>query len=100
MMENQANLQLQSTTVAELPRQADAAPSRVAAPRERPRVAGKFLFVGTQKLWIKGVTYGTFKPDDKGGQFPQPEQVAQDFRQMAANGINAIASSPPSGASA
>jgi GT2 family glycosyltransferase len=90
MMENQANLQLQSSTVAELPRQADAAPGRVAAPRERPRVAGKFLFVGTQKLWIRGVTYGTFRPDASGLQFPEAQQVAEDFTQMAAHGVNAL----------
>jgi GT2 family glycosyltransferase len=90
MMINQASLQLESTTVAELPQQADAAPGQVAVPRERPRVAGKFLFVGAQKLWIKGVTYGTFRPDADGLQFPEPQQVAQDFAQMAAHGVNTV----------
>jgi hypothetical protein len=28
----------------------------------RPKVQGKFLFVGDEKLWIRGVTYGTFRP--------------------------------------
>ena len=28
----------------------------------RPRVGGKFLFAGEQKLWVRGVTYGTFRP--------------------------------------
>ncbi len=90
MMINQASLQLESTTVAELPQPPDAAPGQVAVPRERPRVAGKFLFVGTQKLWIKGVTYGTFRPDADGLQFPEPQQVAQDFAQMAAHGVNTV----------
>ena len=30
---------------------------------ERPRVEGKFLYVGDEKFWIRGVTYGTFHPN-------------------------------------
>src|SRR5215831_20405575 len=41
----------------------------------RLRVEGKFLFAGEQKFWIRGVTYGTFKPDSDGEQFPPPEKV-------------------------
>ena len=51
---------------------------------------GKFIVVGEEKLWIKGVTYGTFRPDDTGLQYPQQEQVARDFEAMAGRGINAI----------
>ena len=54
------------------------------------RVLGKFLVAGDEKLYIKGVTYGTFKPDVDGIQFPGPEVVRRDFAMMAANGINAI----------
>jgi len=53
-------------------------------------VQGKFIVVGEEKLWIKGVTYGTFRPDDAGLQYPQQEQVARDFEAMAGRGINAI----------
>ena len=56
----------------------------------RPRVSGKFLFVGEEKFWVKGVTYGTFEPDANGLQFPLQQQVAEDFRDMAASGINTI----------
>src|SRR2546429_6351603 len=56
----------------------------------RPSVRGKFLFLGDQKFYIKGVTYGTFRPDAQGRQFPSPETVRRDFRSMAANGINAV----------
>ncbi len=56
----------------------------------RPNVKGKFLFVGDRKLYIKGVTYGTFRPDTHGSQFPDPETVENDFRLMAACGINAV----------
>ena len=52
-------------------RQAKAAPkyaSRPAPPERcvRPRVGGKFLFVGDQKLYVRGVTYGAFRPDADG----------------------------------
>ena len=30
---------------------------------DRPRTAGKFLFSGEEKLWVRGVTYGTFAAD-------------------------------------
>jgi beta-galactosidase/beta-glucuronidase len=53
-------------------------------------VKGKFIFVGDQKLYIKGVTYGTFRPSQEGLLFPAPEVVAQDFKVMAENGINAL----------
>ena len=56
----------------------------------RPRVSGKFLFVGEEKFWVKGVTYGTFEPDANGLQFPLQQQVAEDFCGMAASGINSI----------
>jgi hypothetical protein len=28
----------------------------------RPRVAGKFLLHSGKKFWVRGVTYGTFRP--------------------------------------
>ena len=33
-------------------------------------VKGKFLFLGEQKFYVKGVTYGTFKPNTEGVHFP------------------------------
>ena len=32
----------------------------------RPQVRGKFVFVGNDKFLIRGVTYGTFRPDENG----------------------------------
>ena len=55
-----------------------------------PTVTGKFLRCGTQRLWIKGVAYGTFAPATEGGQFPSREQVADDFAMMARHGINTV----------
>jgi GT2 family glycosyltransferase len=56
----------------------------------RPEVRGKFLSSANNKLYVRGVTYGPFRPDDDGGVFHTPDVVEQDLCQMAANGINAI----------
>src|SRR5260370_40302020 len=56
----------------------------------RPQVEGKFIFAGDEKLYVRGVTYGTFRPDAYGRQFPSPEVVQSDFAAMAANNFNAI----------
>jgi len=58
--------------------------------RIRPTVRGKFLFIGEEKLYVKGVTYGTFRPGDGGSEFHDPHAVERDFALMAANGINAV----------
>lgn len=55
----------------------------------RPRAAGKFLFVGEQKLWVRGVTYGTFRPCD-GCDYPDRARVSDDFAAMSAAGFNAV----------
>jgi O-antigen biosynthesis protein len=60
------------------------------ATMQRPRVHGKFLFVGEEKFWIRGVTYGTFKPDQSGVQFPPQQVIEQDFRAITEAGLNAI----------
>ncbi len=57
---------------------------------ERPEVRGKFLFVGDRKFWVKGVTYGTFRPDADGHQYPERPRVEGDFAQMAASGFNTV----------
>jgi len=58
--------------------------------RTRPRVVGRFLEAGGQRLLIKGVSYGTFAPDASGAQFPVPERVRQDFRLMREAGLNTV----------
>lgn len=56
----------------------------------RPRAQGKFIFVGDEKLYIRGVTYGPFRTNDEGGQYHTPDVVDGDFAQMAAQGINSV----------
>lgn len=80
---------------AEMPREAaadrgdmaDLDPSRVSA---RPRVLGKALFVGDDKFWVKGVTYGTFRPGPDGVDLPPRETVDADLRNMADAGFNTV----------
>src|SRR3954454_5501944 len=69
------------------------APSRAPAPpavRPRPQVRGKFVFAGDTKLYVKGVTYGTFRPDASGAEFHDRERVEHDFSLMSEHGINAV----------
>ncbi len=56
----------------------------------RPRVQGKFISVGNEKLYVRGVTYGTFCPNEDGNEYHHAEVVERDFTQMAANGLNAV----------
>jgi O-antigen biosynthesis protein len=60
------------------------------AGRAPPRAAGKFLFEQEHKLQLKGVTYGTFRPDADGSGYPDPPTLEDDFRMMAASGFNAV----------
>jgi GT2 family glycosyltransferase len=63
---------------------------KLAEPRIfRPRVAGKYLVHGDAKLLIKGVTYGTFRPDEFGEEYAS-DAVEQDLRLMAAHGFNTV----------
>ena len=76
----------------------DAPGSMTVAPAERaepgfdhrPRTAGKFLFVGEQKLWVRGVTYGTFRLRPDGDDYPPTAVLEADFATMRANAINAV----------
>src|SRR3989475_12613944 len=63
---------------------------RAAGAALRPSVRGKFLFVGDEKLYVRGVTYGTFRPRADGSEVPEPDVAERDFALMAANGINAV----------
>ncbi len=56
----------------------------------RVAVKGKFFFEGPAKCYIRGVTYGPFRPEPDGSQYHNPEVVSRDFEQMRASGINAV----------
>jgi len=56
----------------------------------RPSVEGKFLYIGEKKFYVRGVTYGTFQPQEDGQQFPSPAVVAKDFEMMRKNEVNCV----------
>jgi len=64
-------------------------------PDAPPRVQGKFFFVGDEKLYVRGVTYGTFRPNEQGEEFPAWKVVNRDFARMAAVGVNAVRTYTP-----
>ena len=55
-----------------------------------PSARGKFLFAGDDKLYVRGVTYGTFRPNEDGDEYPAVDIVERDFARMAACGVNAV----------
>src|SRR4051812_42325391 len=56
----------------------------------RVRRDGKFFRLGTDKFYVKGVTYGPFEPNADGDPFPSPKQAEADFRQISDLGANCI----------
>ncbi|HEX5176545.1 MAG TPA: hypothetical protein VFV83_05930, partial [Chthoniobacteraceae bacterium] len=54
------------------------------------RVRAKFFFEGDEKWFLKGVTYGPFKPNADGDLISTPEQARIDFRLMRELGINLL----------
>src|SRR5215831_11624788 len=56
----------------------------------RPGVRGKFIFVGEQKFYLRGVTYGPFRPDENGNEYGEPQRAEKDFALMRENGINSV----------
>src|SRR5437879_1920806 len=56
----------------------------------RSTVRGKFLYVGTEKFWVRGISYGTFYVDDNGEERRTEEMVRRDFAQIAASRFNVV----------
>src|SRR5881398_2139962 len=54
----------------------------------RIRSAAKFFLEGDKKFFVKGVTYGPFKPDTEGDYLGRPEQVDADLALMRQAGLN------------
>ena len=57
---------------------------------QRPVVDGKFIRVGNERFWVRGVTYGAFEPNSRGELFPELSFVDRDFRQMRLAHVNTI----------
>ena len=56
----------------------------------RIRPAAKFFFDGDKKFFVKGVTYGPFKPDADGNYVGWPEQLDADLALMCEAGVNVV----------
>lgn len=56
----------------------------------RVRAKGRYLFVGDEKFFIKGVTYGPFPTNSRGESLPEDDMVVRDFELMRRAGVNAI----------
>ena len=69
------------------------APPATARAFERIRVRAKFFFEGGRKFFVKGVTYGPFKPNADGDYLPAPERV------LVRSGFVAVAGRPNVGKS-
>ena len=64
--------------------------TRAGAPPARATIEGKFLVAGGEKLFLRGTTYGTFRPGAAGHEFPRPAAVESDLTMMAEHGLNAL----------
>src|SRR5215831_7575323 len=56
----------------------------------RIRPAAKFFFDGDKKFFVKGATYGPFKPDVDGNSVGRPEEVDVDLTLMREAGLNVV----------
>ncbi|MDB6020356.1 MAG: glycosyl transferase family 2 [Pedosphaera sp.] len=51
---------------------------------------GKFLRIGTKRFYIRGVTYGSFRPNNEGEPYPPFDVLQNDFFRMREAGINTV----------
>jgi O-antigen biosynthesis protein len=58
--------------------------------KSRIRPAAKFFLEGDKKFFVKGVTYGPFKPDAEGNYLGRPEQFDVDLALMRKVGLNVV----------
>src|SRR5258707_1268687 len=61
-----------------------------APPSDRVRVDGKFFRLGSQKFYVKGVTYGPFAANTDGEMFSSREQTRRDLEQLRELGANVL----------
>ena len=56
---------------------------------------GKFLYEGDEMFYVRGVTYGPFRPRPDGSEYHGPESVEADFSRMRQHGFNAVRTYTP-----
>lgn len=57
---------------------------------ERVRSRGMFFFEGDRKFFLRGVSYGPFRPNSNGEPLPEEAQVERDFALMQTLGANTL----------
>lgn len=78
------------TQAPQVDRPPDALPAPASARPPRIHVRGKFLFAGKKKFYVRGVTYGPFRPESDGCEYHNAQRVDRDFALIAANNINTV----------
>lgn len=84
---------MSSTAAIARPEGAPAPPAE--AGLARARVSGKFFYAGDEKLYVKGVSYGPFRPGAGGSPFPSEERARCDFALMRRLGANTFRTFTP-----
>jgi len=56
----------------------------------RTSIDGKFLSANSKTLYVRGVTYGAFTPDEADREYADDRLIEYDFAQIAALGINTV----------
>jgi glycosyltransferase involved in cell wall biosynthesis len=56
----------------------------------RTVVDGKFLSADGEPFFVRGVTYGAFRPEEASREYTDDRRIKRDFAQMAALGINTV----------
>jgi len=56
----------------------------------RLSLQGKFFFEGAKKCYVRGVTYGAFRPDAQQREYRNLDLIDRDFEQMALAGVNCV----------
>ncbi len=51
---------------------------------------GKAVYINDEPFFVKGVSYGAFRPDAQKREYHDLIQIEQDFALMAAHGINTV----------
>src|SRR6478752_4415680 len=59
-------------------------------PRRRVEIDGRLFRVGGIDWYLKGFTYGPFRPNSQGDHLPEREQFLGDLVKMRELGCNAI----------
>ena len=62
---------------------------------EKVSLRGRSFFIGKEKFFLKGVTYGPFSPNRDGIPFPDAGRLEQDFALMTELGANCLRTFTP-----